>query len=154
MAGIIGSLTDREYQKFVDVGGSPAVRTYETQQLSITNAIEETAFQLTSSAYSASTFSSDEAKTITITSPDGTILWGGDVDTSSANKGYNTTAKHFNLIFNQGFNQEENISVGVTQCTGSNLMDCILKVKQGASNLCCKDRLRHFKYKKKKEQWE
>jgi len=149
MAGIIGSLTDREYQKFVDVGGSPAVRTYETQQLSITNAIEETAFQLTSSAYSASTnisndyildsvelnFSSDEAKTITITSPDGTILWGGDVDTSSANKGYNTTAKHFNLIFNQGFNQEENISVGVTQCTGSNLMDCILKVKQGASNL-------------------
>jgi len=149
MAGLIKSLTDREYQKFVNVGGLPAVRTYETQQLTIANAIEETAFQLSSSAYAGTTsvsndyildsielnFSSNEAKTITINSPDGTVLWGGNVDTSSLNKGYNTTSKHFNLVFNQAFSSDNNISVAVTQCTGSNLMDCIVKTKQGASSL-------------------
>jgi hypothetical protein len=123
--------------------------TYQAPALVITNAINQTNYDLNASAFSATTninndyffdsielnFSTNEAKTITITSSDGTILWGGDVNTSSSNKGYNTTAKNFNLIFQQGFNANENITVTVTQLASAGIMDCILKATEGQSTL-------------------
>lgn len=110
---------------------------------SITNAIDSTAFDLQASAFSETTsitndylfdsielnFSTAESKTITITSSNGTILWGGTLDTTSDNLGRNTTARNFNLIFGQGFNTGENITVDVTQFSSPGTMDCILKVK-------------------------
>lgn len=117
--------------------------------MSVDNAISATAFNLNASQYSATTnisndfifdsitlnFSTTETKTITITSSDGTILWGGSVDTSADNLGYNTTAQNFNLLFDQAFNGGDNITVTVTQTTGACLMDCVLKTKQGSNTL-------------------
>lgn len=111
--------------------------------VNVTNAIETLAYDLNAAAYSETTaitkdyifdnielnFSTNEAKTITITSALGTILWGGDVDTSSDNLGYNTTSQHFNLIFNQGFDANDNITVEVTQLTGAGTMNCVLKIR-------------------------
>jgi hypothetical protein len=121
----------------------------DTNKLVIDNALDFTNYDLNALAFSEVTnisndyildnielnFSTNESKTITVLSSDGTILWGGDVDTSSQNLGYNTTAKHFNLIFEQGFNGSENITVNVTQLTSAGTMDCILKVRQGSSVL-------------------
>jgi len=115
-------------------------------ELTITNAIDETGYDLNAASFSEITdisndflldsielnFSTSEAKTITITSSDGTILWGGDVDTSSDNLGYNTTAKNFNICFNQAFNGGDNITVTVTQFSSAGTMDCVLKIKQGS----------------------
>lgn len=117
--------------------------------LSIENAISETAYNLLSAPYSSTTnisndfifdsitlnFSTTQAKTITITSSDGTILWGGSVDTSASNLGYNTTKQNFNLIFDQAFNGGDNLTVTVTQTGGACLMDCVLKIKQGGGGI-------------------
>lgn len=117
--------------------------------MAITNAINSTAFDLNASAFNETTnisndyeldnvefnFSTAEAKTITVTSADGTILWGGDVDTSASNLGYNTTKQHFFLSFGRGFNANENITVTVTQFTSPGTMDCILKIKSGSNTL-------------------
>ena len=117
--------------------------------MSVVNSIDSTAFDLNAAAFSEVTaitkdyifdsvvlnFSTAEAKTITITGPDGTILWGGSVDTSSANLGYNTTKQHFNLIFNQGFNANDNITVAVTQFSSAGTMDCVLKSRSGTNTL-------------------
>lgn len=118
--------------------------------MTITNAIDSPAYDLNAAAFSEVTsitndyqlsnillnFSTAEAKTITITGPDGTILWGGSVDTSASNLGYNTTKKHFNLDFNDiGFNASENITVAVTQFSSAGIMDCIVKIKQGSNTL-------------------
>jgi len=120
----------------------------DVNKLAITNSIDQTAFDLNAGAFSETTdisndyifdsielnFSTAESKTITITSADGTILLGGTVDTSSQNLLRNTTKQHFNLIFKQGFNGGENITVDVTQTAGACSMDCILKVLQGSSS--------------------
>ena len=120
-----------------------------TGGLTVVNAIDQTAFDLNAAAFSEVTslsndyvfdsvelnFSTAESKTITITSADGTILLGGAVDTSSRNKLRNTTVKHFNLIFGQGFNANDNITVEVTQFSSAGTMDCILKVKEGSTGL-------------------
>lgn len=117
--------------------------------LSVVNAIDSIAFDLNSSSFSETTnisndyifdsvllnFSTNEVKTITITGPDGTILWGGTVDTTAANLGFNTTKQNFNLIFNQAFNANDNITVSVTQFGSAGTMDCILKIIEGSSTL-------------------
>ena len=115
--------------------------------LAVVNAIDETAHDLNAAAFSKTTsnasdyifdsvelnFSTAEAKTITITSADGTILWGGDVDQTAANQGYLSTAQHIYLGFGRAFNGGENIAVAVTQFVGAGTMDCILKTRSGAS---------------------
>ena len=117
--------------------------------MSISNEIDETAYDLNAAAFSESTvinkdyildnielnFSTIEAKTITVTSSDGTILWGGSVDTSASNLGYNTTKQHFFLSFGRGFNASENITVAVTQFSSAGTMDCILKIQSGTNTL-------------------
>ena len=118
--------------------------------MAVTNAIDSTAYDLNAAAFSETTaitndyeldsvelnFSTAEAKTITITSADGTILWGGDVDTTAANQGYLTTAKHFYLGFNhRGFDGGDNITVTVTQFSGAGTMDCVLRTKSGTNSL-------------------
>lgn len=120
-----------------------------SSDLTVTNSIDQTAFDLQAAAFSETTnisndyifdsivlnFSTAEAKTITITGTDGTILWGGSVDTSSQNLGYNTTKQNFNLIFDQAFNGGDNITVAVTQFSSAGTMDCIVKIKQGGAGL-------------------
>ena len=117
--------------------------------MAITNAIDSTAYDLNAAAFSETTnitkdyildnielnFSTTEVKTITITSADGTILWGGSVDTSTSNLGYNTTKRNFFLSLGRGFNANENITVAVTQLSSAGIMDCILKVKSGTNTL-------------------
>lgn len=117
--------------------------------MTVDNALDFTEFDLNASAFSQTTdisndfildsiilnFSTSESKTITVTGADGTILWGGSVDTSLNNLGYNTTKKNFNLVFDQAFNGGDNITVSVTQLSSAGTMDCILKVKQGGAGL-------------------
>ena len=118
--------------------------------MAVTNAINETAFDLNTAAFNKTTniandyefdsvelnFSTAEAKTITITSSDGTILWGGDVDQTAANQGYLSTAKHLYLGFNhRGFDGGDNITVTVTQLGSAGTMDCILRTKSGTNSL-------------------
>lgn len=117
--------------------------------MDISNAIDETAYDLNAAPFSETTnitkdyildnielnFSTAEVKTVTVTSSDGTILWGGDVDTSASNLGYNTTKQHFFLPFGRGFNASEDITVAVTQFSSAGTMDCILKIKSGTNTL-------------------
>ncbi len=118
--------------------------------MAVTNAIDETAYDLNAAAFSEVTditndyefdsvelnFSTAEAKTITITSSDGTILWGGDVDQTAANQGYLTTAQNFYLGFNhRGFDGGDNITVEVTQLGSPGTMDCVLRTKSGTNSL-------------------
>lgn len=137
---------DADARRVMRVDGSGNI---VDDSLTITNAIDQTAFDLQAAAFSATTnvsndfifdsivlnFSTTESKTITITGPDGTILLGGTVDTSAANTLRNTTKQNFNLIFQQGFNGGDNITVDVTTTSGACSMDCILKVKQGTAGL-------------------
>lgn len=133
-------------------GTQSNVATEETLQsmvMSVNNSIETNGFDLNAAPYSETTsitndyifdsielnFSTAEEKTITIISSDGTLLWGGNVDTSASNYGYATTKQNFNLIFKQSFKSGENITVTVTQTTGPCLMDCILKTQQGGAGL-------------------
>jgi hypothetical protein len=118
--------------------------------MTITNAIDSTAYDLNAAAFSETTaitddfsldsielnFSTAEAKTITVTSADGTILWGGDVDQTAANQGYLSTAKNIYLDFNQrSFKGGDNITVDVTQFGSAGTMDCVLKTKTGSNSL-------------------
>lgn len=117
--------------------------------MAVNNAIDSTAFNLNAAAFSAVTaisndfifdsiefnFSTAEAKTITITSSDGTILWGGAVDTTAANQGYLSTARNIYLEFNRGFVANDNIAVAVTQLSSAGTMDCILKTRSGTDTL-------------------
>ena len=115
----------------------------------VINAIDTHTYSLSGSAYSATTnitndyildsidlrFSTAETKTITIATTGGTILWGGNQDTSTTNLGYNTTAKNFNLVFDQAFDANQNITVSVTPTSGVCLLDCIVKIKREQSTI-------------------
>lgn len=118
--------------------------------MAITNAIDVTAYDLNAGPFSQVTditndfeldsvelnFSTAEAKTITITSADGTIIWGGAIDQTAANQGYLTTARNFYLGFNhRGFDGGDNITVTVTQLGSPGTMDCILRTKSGTNSL-------------------
>lgn len=115
----------------------------------VVNAVNTTNYSLSGSAYSETTnisndyildsidlrFSTAEAKTITIATTGGTILWGGSQDTSTTNLGYNATAKNFNLVFDQAFDANQNITVSVTPTSGACLLDCIVKIKREQSTI-------------------
>ncbi len=118
--------------------------------MAISTPITEIAYDLNAAAFSETTaitndyefdsvelnFSTAEAKTITITSSDGTILWGGDVDQTAANQGYLTTAQNFYLGFNhRGFDGGDNITIAVTQFSSPGTMDCVLRTKSGTNSL-------------------
>jgi len=117
--------------------------------MAMNNAIDETAYDLNAASFNETTsvaidyifdsvefnFSTAEAKTITITSADGTILWGGDIDQTAANQGYLSTAKNIYLEFNRGFVASDNLTVGVTQFGSPGTMDCILKTRAGTDTL-------------------
>jgi hypothetical protein len=137
-----------------DASGTPinpaTEETVSQLVLTITNALDFVAFDLNAAAFSEITaitddytldsvelnFSTAEAKTITVTSEDGTILWGGDVDQTAANQGYLSTAKNIYLDFNQrSFKSGDNITVAVTQFGSAGTMDCILKTKTGSNSL-------------------
>lgn len=138
------SATARRVKRVNDDG-----TTHQDPALTITNAIDSTAFDLNAAPFSETTnisndyifdsvllnFSTAESKTITITGPDGTILLGGDEDQTSSNNLFNTTEKHFNIILQQAFNANDNITVAVTQFGSAGTMDCILKVQEGSSTL-------------------
>lgn len=120
-----------------------------SSDMSVINAIEDVDFDLFSSSYSKSTnitsdyildsilinFSTTEVKTITISDSNGIILWGGNLDTTSDNKGYNTTKQNFNLIFEQAFKNGTNIQIDITQTSGNCEIDVFLKIKQGGQGL-------------------
>lgn len=107
-----------------------------TQTVVINDPIVVSGFDLQASAFSQSTtitnnyvfnsvqlrFTTAQVKTITITNSDGIILWGGTNDTSKNNLGYNTTAKTFNLVFDQVFSANDNITIAVTQTSGADLL--------------------------------
>lgn len=115
----------------------------------VVTAINTSNYSLSGNAYSQTTninndyildsidlkFSTSEVKTITIATTGGTILWGGDQDTSITNLGYNTVAKNFNLIFDQAFDANQNITVSVTPTSGACLLDCIVKIKREQSTI-------------------
>lgn len=117
--------------------------------MAVSNSIYKTAYDLNATAFSEGTavsddfifdsielnFSTTEAKTITITSADGTILWGGAVDQTAANRGYLSTAKNIYLEFNRGFTGGDNITVAVTQLSSPGTMDCVLKTRSGSNTL-------------------
>lgn len=69
-------------------------------------------------------FNTAALKTITITDSSGLILWGGNKDNSYKNLGYNTTSTDFNLIANQEFNGNDNITIDVTQTLAPCLVSC------------------------------
>jgi len=107
----------------------------------ITNAIDQSAFDLQSAPFSQATdisndylldniefnFSSAESKTITVTTAQGTEL-------------YNSTNTTQHIYLKQAdiggaFNGGENITVAVTQTSGACSMDCVLKIRQGSNTL-------------------
>jgi hypothetical protein len=99
--------------------------------MTVDNAIDQTAYDLNSSAFSATTsvselnFSTAEEKTVTVTSSDGTVLYA---DTN--------TNQSLSLVdIDTAYNGGENITVDVTQFTSAGTMDCVLKVKQGGAGL-------------------
>jgi len=101
--------------------------------LTVTNAIDSTAFDLNAAAFSVASsisndfildnielnFSTAESKTITITSADGTVIW------SDTNTDTSVFLSNMKIAFNGG----DNITVAVTQFTSAGTMDCILRTK-------------------------
>ena len=115
----------------------------------VKNVVETSAHDLQATQYTASTsittdyildnielkFSTNEIKTITISTTGGNILWGGTLNSSPSNAGYNTKGRHFNLSFGQAFNANENININVTQTTNACTLDCTVRIKTGVDSL-------------------
>jgi len=99
----------------------------------ITKAISETGYDLNTAAFSETTnissdfildniefnFSTEEEKTITITSSEGTVIWS---DT-------NTNTSVFLSNMNIGIKGGDNLTVDVTQFNSAGTMDCVLRVR-------------------------
>ena len=109
-----------------------AIDAIEGSVLVITNAIEETAYDLTSSFSEVTSiasafildnielnFTTAEEKTITITSSNGTVIWS---DT-------NTDQSVYLSNMNIAFSGTENITVAVTAFSSAGTMDCILRTR-------------------------
>ena len=107
--------------------------------LSITNAIDVTAYDLNAASFSSTSsisndyildniefnFSITESKTITVPSADGTKIYE---DTN--------TNQHIVLSdINEAYNGGENFTITVTQFSSAGTMDCIAKIKQGSNTL-------------------
>lgn len=109
--------------------------------LSITNAIHETTYDLNAAAFSETTnidndyefdnvefnFSTTEARTITITTADGTVILSEEDNTD--------TSFVWQPSSEMAFNSGENLTVAVTQFSSAGTMDCVLKVKSGTNTL-------------------
>ena len=115
----------------ITVDGVPA--------LTVTNAIDSTAFDLNAAAFNATSaitndyvlnsikfnFSTTESKTITVTGPDGTKIYEDTNTNQSVSLGDIQIA----------FNASENFTVDVTQFSSAGTMDCIAVVTEGSSTL-------------------
>lgn len=115
----------------------------------VKNAVATSSYNLQTGPYSITTaittdyildnielkFSTNEVKTITISTTGGTTLFGGTLNTSLDNVGFNTKGKQFNLSFGQAFNANENIVITVTQTSNTCLLDCIVRIKTGVDSL-------------------
>ena len=109
--------------------------------MAVTNAIDSTAYDLNSSAFSSTTsisndyeldnvefnFTTIASRDITITSVDGTILFKEAANTD--------TSVLWSPSQDIAFNGGENLTVDVTQTASACSMDCILKIKQGSNSL-------------------
>lgn len=108
-------------------------------KVTITNAIEESAYDLNAAAFNETTninndfildniefnFSTTESKTITITSSNGTTIW----------QETNTFQSIYLSNMNIGCNGSDNITISVTQFSSPGTMDCILRIRQGSESL-------------------
>jgi len=108
-------------------------------ELIVTNAIDSTSFDLNAAAFSVASsisndytlnsiklnFSTAESKTITLTGPDGTVLY------QDTNINQNVSLEDINI----SFNASENFTVAVTQFSSAGTMDCVAVVTEGSSTL-------------------
>ena len=109
--------------------------------MAVTNAIDSTAYDLNSSAFSSTTsisndyeldnvefnFTTIASRDITITSVDGTILFKEAANTD--------TSVLWSPSQDIAFNGGENLTVDVTQTASACSMDCILKTRSGTNTL-------------------
>ena len=109
--------------------------------MAISNAIDETAFDLNAAVFSETTnitddyeldsvefnFTTAASRTITVTTVDGTIILNeaSNTDTSFA----------WQPSSELGFNGGDNLTVDVTQTGSACVMDCILKIKTGTNTI-------------------
>lgn len=108
-------------------------------ELTVTNAIDSTAFDLQASAFSETSsitndyilnsiklnFSTTESKTITVTGPDGTKIYEDTNTNQSVSLG----------DINIAFNASENFTVDVTQFSSAGTMDCVAVITEGSASL-------------------
>ncbi len=109
--------------------------------MAVTNAIDETTYDLNAAAFNAVTnisndyeldnvefnFTTSESKTITITSADGTVILNESDNTD--------TSFIWQPSSEMAFNGGEQLTVDVTQFVSPGAMDCILKTKSGTNSL-------------------
>jgi len=108
-------------------------------ELTIVNAIDVTAFDLNAAAFSQASsitddyilnniklnFSTTESKTITVTGPDGTVIY----------KDTNTSQNVSIVDINMAINASENFTVAVTIFSSAGTMDCIAVIEKGSASL-------------------
>ena len=111
----------------------------EVNKLTITNSLEETAYDLNAAPYSGTTnisssytlsgivldFTTEESKTITLTDSQGTVLWTLE----------NNTNKNVTKNLCQGFSADDNLTLTITQTSGACLADIKLKTETGSAIL-------------------
>jgi hypothetical protein len=109
--------------------------------MAITNAINETTYDLNAAAFNETTnitndyeldnvefnFSTAEARTITVTTDDGTVILNEE-DNTDISFAWQPSSE-------MGFDGGDNLTVKVTQFSSAGTMDCILKIKQGSNAL-------------------
>ena len=139
----MAQIEDRNNQSrklVVNADGSINIIGTYTSSTVVINAIDDTAFDLNSAAYSETTaltvdyilnniefnFTTVSSRDITITSSDGTILFQDNDNTNMS-----LVLSNWNLAFDSS-NQ---ITVAVTQTNSACLMDCVLRVTRGSSSL-------------------
>lgn len=136
-------------QKKVASDGTEVKATSNKVALSVENAINVQNYDLFTAPLSATsniandyilesidfTFSTEELKTITISTSNNQILWGGALEKTPYNLGYNTKAKSISLVFDQSFKANDNIRIDISQTSNSCLANCIVKIKRGSDIL-------------------
>jgi hypothetical protein len=121
--------------------------------MTITNAIDSTAYDLNAAAFSVTSsitkdaeklhliakFSTAEIKTISVFYVTGgieTLAWGGDEDISGSNQGYNTIKKNFVVSLPEIMDSTDEIKVTVTQTSGACTIDKLqVKARSGTNTL-------------------
>lgn len=140
-AGYVWNGTTWERQSNIGSSGANPINVTGTvtatgAQLDIEDALSLSSYNLQSAAYSTATsittdyllsalllkFSTAESKTITLTSSDGALLY-----TSGA-----TTAQNFNVPLGQYINENENVTLAITQTAGACTVSGKLTIAQGS----------------------